>query len=420
MKISNKGKVIKDKWHEVITIREAKTDNGTMYYLMDENLDFISLVKGYLDMIQARAEREVSHNTIRTYCYNLWYFIVYLKIKGLNILDLDGRPDILTDFKLWIKNPYRFYENVEMLDYEYVGDALKATTVNAILDRVSSLFLWLKASGRIKDNPVVYRNVMLTNTMRDKDMLSHTRRNRTVQMNTLKSKVPHVIPKIIEQKAFNKYLEAVNLLRDKIILLVLKEGGLRSGELLGIKLEDIDYGEQGIHVRFRPDNANGSRAKSGYGRDRFVHLPSDLIVLIDTYISSDWVNSDPNTDFLFVVVNSNNPIENGKPMKKSTLTSILNYYNKKTEIKLNTHKLRHTHVTELAREYISKGESINWKYIQERIGHKNVTTTMGTYAHLNAEDYKKEYRRMSDYREEKRKERENDNRKSSGYSVKNK
>ncbi|MCV5824309.1 hypothetical protein OFN33_28005, partial [Escherichia coli] len=62
-----------------------------------------------------------------------------------------------------------------MLDYEYVEDDLKVSTVNAIVDRVSSLFLWLKASGRIKDNPVVYRNVMVTNEMRDKDMLSHTR-----------------------------------------------------------------------------------------------------------------------------------------------------------------------------------------------------------------------------------------------------
>ena len=147
-----------------------------MYYLMDENLDFILLVKEYLDMIQARAIREVSPNTIKTYCYNLWYFIVYLKIKGLGILDLDGKPDILTNFKLWLKNPYRFYENVEMLDYEYVEDDLKVSTVNAIVDRVSSLFLWLKASGRIKDNPVVYRNVMVTNEMRDKDMLSHTRK----------------------------------------------------------------------------------------------------------------------------------------------------------------------------------------------------------------------------------------------------
>ncbi|MGG1430591.1 tyrosine-type recombinase/integrase, partial [Bacillus paranthracis] len=406
MNIPKKEKTLKGKWHEVISIREAQTKNGVMYYLMDENLDFIPLVKEYLDIIQARAEREVSPNTIRTYCYHLWYFVVFLKIKGLQILDIDGKPDILTKFKLWLKNPYRFYENVDMLDYDYEDDDIKVTTVNAIIDRVSSLFLWLKASGRIKDNPVVYRNVMITNAMRDKDMLAHTRRNKTVQKNTLKSKVPQIIPKTIEQKDFKKYLEAVNLLRDKIILLVLKEGGVRSGELLGIKLEDIDYGEQGIHVRFRPDNENGSRAKAGYGRDRFVHLPTDLMVLIDRYISSDWVNSDPDSDFLFVVVNSNNPIENGKPMKKSTLSSILNYYNKKTKIKLNTHKLRHTHVTELAREYIIKGEPINWKYISERVGHKNVSTTMGIYAHLNVEDHKKEYKRMSDYREEKRKERE--------------
>ncbi|UPL47465.1 MULTISPECIES: tyrosine-type recombinase/integrase [Bacillus] len=101
-------------------------------------------------------------------------------------------------------------------------------------------------------------------------------------------------------------------------------------------------------------------------------------------------------------------MENGNPMKKSTLTSILNYYNKKTGIKLNTHKLRHTHVTELARVYINKGEPINWKFIQERIGHANVATTMGTYAHLNTSDHQKEYQRMSEYRAEKRKEREND------------
>lgn len=404
MKIYNKEKTIKAKWHEIISIREAQTENGTMYYLMDENLDFIPLIKEYLDMIQARDIREVSPNTIRTYCYNLWYFIVFLEIKGFQILDLDGKPDILTKFKLWLKNPYRFYENVEMLVFDYEEDDLKVNTVNAIIDRVSSLFLWLKATGRIKDNPVIYRNVMVSNTMREKDLLAHTRRNKTLQKNVLKSKVPQVIPKTIEELNFKKYLDTVNLLRDKIILLILKEGGLRSGELLGIKLEDIDYGEQGIYIRFRDDNINGSRAKAGYGRDRFVHLPSDLMVLIDRYISSDWVNSDPNNDFLFVVVNSNNLIENGKPMKKSTLTSILNHYNKKTGIKINTHKLRHTHVTELAREYLSKGEPINWKYISERVGHKDVTTTMGIYAHLNVEDHKKEYQRMNDYRKEKHKE----------------
>ncbi|MCU5653172.1 tyrosine-type recombinase/integrase [Bacillus mycoides] len=397
----------------MISVRKAITDNGVMYYLMDEDLNFISFVKDYLNVIQARAVQQVAPKTVQTYCYQLWYFIVFLKIKRLDILDLDGRPQILTDFKLWLKNPYRFYENVELINFdfededEYEDNDIKTTTINAIIDRVSSLFLWLKASGKIKDNPVVYRSVMRTSVMKDKDMLAHTLKNRTVMKNTLKSKVPQEIPKTISKKDFKKFLDAVNLLRDKIILLVLKEGGLRSGELLGVKLEDIDYGEQGIWVRFRPDNENNSRAKAGYGRDRFVHLPTDLMVLIDRYISSDWVNSDPDNDFLFVVVRSNRAQENGKPMKKYTLSSILRNYSKKTGIHLNTHKLRHTHVTELAREYISKGEPINWKYIQERIGHKDVTTTMQTYTHLNAEDHKKEYNRMNDYKEEKRKEREN-------------
>ncbi|MGE8204761.1 hypothetical protein ACQKP0_09360 [Heyndrickxia sp. NPDC080065] len=90
---------------------------------------------------------------------------MYLKIKGLQILDLDGQPGILTTYKLWLKNPYRFYENVELIDFDYEDDDFKVTTLNAIIDRVSSLFLWLKASGRIKDNPVVYRNVMVTRRM---------------------------------------------------------------------------------------------------------------------------------------------------------------------------------------------------------------------------------------------------------------
>ena len=107
-----KEKNLKDKWYEIIRIVKAQTDLGLMHYLVDVNYDFIILVKEYLNMIQARAEREVSPNTVKSYCYQLWYFIVFLRIKDLDILDLDGKPDILAQFKLWLKNPYRFYENI--------------------------------------------------------------------------------------------------------------------------------------------------------------------------------------------------------------------------------------------------------------------------------------------------------------------
>ena len=199
--------VLKQKWYQKIRIVEAQTELGQMYYLMDDELNFIPYVKEYLNTIQARAEREVAPNTIRTYCYLLWYFIVFLTIRGWKVLDLDGQPDRLIEFKLWLNNPYRFYENITPLNesdtFEYEADTLKAKTMNAILSRVSSLYLWLKASHRIKENPVIYRNVMITSSMRDKDMLAHTRRSQTTKVNTLKSKVPKVIPKTINDKDLN-------------------------------------------------------------------------------------------------------------------------------------------------------------------------------------------------------------------------
>lgn len=403
-----KDKSPKDKWYEIIRIVKAQTNLGLMYFLVDDNYDFITSVKEYLNMIQARAEREVSPNTVRSYCYQLRYFIVFLRIRNLDILDLDGKPDILAQFKLWLKNTYRFYENIEVLNYDiefdYIEDSLSLTTINGIISRVSSLYLWLKASNKIKENPVVYRSVMVSQSIRDKDMLAHTRHSRAIQVNTLKSKVPKTIPNTVEQNDFKKFLDSVNLLRDKIILLCLKEGGFRSNELLGIHLEDIDFAEEGLWVRFRADNSNGSRAKAGYGRDRFVHLSTDLMILIDRYISSEWLESDAENDFLFVVVNSNTSSNNGKSMTKSTLDSMFKYYSKKTEIKIHPHMLRHTHATELAREYISKGEQINWEYISKRLGHLTVTTTMEIYAHLKPEDYKKEYQRLQEYKDQKRKE----------------
>lgn len=320
---ATKDKSLKAKWHEKIKIVKAETDLGEMYYLVDSNYDFIPLIKEYLHMIQAQAESVVSPNTSKTYCYLLWYFVVFLKIHNIEILDLDGKPEILAKFKLWLKNPYRFYKNIEIInydiDFDYVENSLNLNTINAIIRRVSSLYLWLKASNRIKENPVIYKSIIISQSKKDKDMLAHTKHSKTIQVNTLTAKLPKVIPKTIKTKDFKIFLNSTKLLRDKIILLCLKEGGFRSNALLRVHLEDIDFAEQGLWVRFRADNDNGSRAKAGFGRDRFVHLPADLMCLIDRYISSEWIESNPNNDFLFVVVNINIPYNNGQAMNQLQL-----------------------------------------------------------------------------------------------------
>lgn len=387
----------KEEWFETVRLSKAILDNGyKMYYLTDEKYDFIEPIKSYLDMIRARAQVEPSPNTIRSYCYDLRYFVIFMKMRNWEIEDFDGCPEKLVEYKMWLKDPFRFYSNVRIIEtsnVDNIGHPLKISTQNQCMSAVSSLFLWLVASNKIKSNPVVYRSVTLQKNNQS-DMLAHIRKSRDIKINTLKSKVPKVIPKTISENDFEALLKTVNTLRDKILLLCLKEGGFRSGELLGVCLEDIDFGESGFWVRFRPDNENNTRAKAGYGRDRFVVLPTDLMSLIDSYISSEWIESNPTSDFLFTVVNSNIESQNGKAMSKNTLNSIFNYYSKKLNIHFYPHMLRHTHATDLARSYIKNNEPINWDFISNRLGHSNVSTTMDIYCHLNSEDYKQEYARI--------------------------
>ena len=52
---------------------------------------------------------------------------------------------------------------------------------------------------------------------------------------------------------------------------------------------------------------------------------------------------------------------------------------------MTPHKLRHTHATELIRS--------GWDaaYVQKRLGHANVQTTINTYVHLSNDDMKGKY-----------------------------
>lgn len=245
-----------DKWGG-LKVALARTDIGEIYYLVDtSDFSFIPVVKSYLDLIAARAPRSISPNTSYTYCYHLRYYFAYLKQRGLDYNHVTYED--LVSFRLWLKNPYRFHVNVSALPG--VND-LSEKTINAIIDRVSSLYRWLKDSSQIAENPVKYKLVKVSRERRERELLTHVRRSTDVEKNILKSREPKKRVKIIEETDFRKMLAAVKTLRDKLILLLLKEGGLRKGELLGLKLEDIDFGGSGVWVRFRGDNSNKARQR---------------------------------------------------------------------------------------------------------------------------------------------------------------
>jgi len=231
----------------------------------------------------------------------------------------------------------------------------------------------------------------------------------------LKLKEPGQLPPSVSAQDFQTFIDSTHMgqdpngdpsgFRDRLLCLMLKEGGFRIGELLGLRMEDLEFGKQGVHVRFRPDNENGARAKAGYGRDRFVHLPGDILGLLDIYLTEVWIEAASRTDHLWIVLNKHakgkeNGSTYGSALTVVAVEKMFQYYSKKSGILLHPHILRHTHATALARSYLQDGQAIDWKFIQERLGHASVVTTMQTYTHLTNEDRKWAYDRYQERRSE--------------------
>ena len=78
--------------------------------------------------------------------------------------------------------------------------------------------------------------------------------------------------------------------------------------------------------------------------------------------------------------------------------NMFQHYSKKSGVLLHPHVLRHTHATALVRSYLQDGEPVDWKFVQERLGHASVVTTMQTYTHLTNEDRKYAYERYQQKR----------------------
>ncbi|MGP3937281.1 tyrosine-type recombinase/integrase [Nonomuraea sp. KM88] len=80
--------------------------------------------------------------------------------------------------------------------------------------------------------------------------------------------------------------EAQVNLRDRAIVLLMLQGGLRPGEVLGLYLDDIAYGRRRVTVRHRDDHPNGARSKSRTERAVGLHEPETLAT-ISAYVMSE-------------------------------------------------------------------------------------------------------------------------------------
>ena len=98
---------------------------------------------------------------------------------------------------------------------------------------------------------------------------------------------------------------------------------------------------------------------------------------------------DTDSDYVFVNLWQG---KRGQPMKYETVADLFRRLGAKTGLAVHPHLLRHTHATDLLRS------GMDAAYVQKRLGHASVQTTINTYVHLTDEDLKEAYQAYTDNR----------------------
>lgn len=181
---------------------------------------------------------------------------------------------------------------------------------------------------------------------------------KNIEINTLhieRPKQEKQLPSVLNVEEVKSIFNNLTNLKHKTLLSLLYSGGLRIGEALSLRIEDIDSKRMLIHIK----QAKGKK-------DRYTLLSESFLKLLREY----YLAYKPKT-FLFEGLN-------GKQYSNASAQAVLKKALRSTSIskKITLHTLRHSFATHL----LENGTDI--RYIQELLGHSSPKTTM-IYTHVS-------------------------------------
>ena len=153
--------------------------------------------------------------------------------------------------------------------------------------------------------------------------------------------------------------------RDRPVWAAAMYAGLRRGELMGLRIEDVDLERGVIHVRRGWDTLEGEITPKS-GRERFVPLNATLRTILESHLSEL-----PWSDGLVFGVNANSTF-NGTPLMKRAARA----WEAASLRRITLHECRHT----FASLMIAAG--VNAKALSTYMGHATISITLDRYGHL--------------------------------------
>ncbi len=167
------------------------------------------------------------------------------------------------------------------------------------------------------------------------------------QARTITVKVPKKLPRILTAAEMQAIVDACDHLRDRFLLALLWDSGIRVGEALGLRHEDICPAEREITIVPRA-NDNGARSKS---RDaRTVPVSTQVIRLWGDYLHEEY--GDLDSDYVFVNLFA---APRGRALGYPAVYDLVRRLRKRTGIDFDPHWCRHSAATRMLRNGTGRG-----------------------------------------------------------------
>jgi integrase len=183
------------------------------------------------------------------------------------------------------------------------------------------------------------------------------------------------LPHVLSVEQVQAILDAQQHLRDRFLFALLFETGMRVGQALGLRHEDVVSWERRIEIRPRDDNANGARGKGGRGS---VPASTELMRLHLDYMHEEY--GDLDSDYVFVNLWGG---RRGAPLRYDSVHDLARRTSVRVGFEFTPHALRHTHAT------LARRGGMPLDALQRMLTHRSQTSTQ-VYAHLEVEDLRRE------------------------------
>jgi integrase/recombinase XerC len=336
-------------------MRVRKSDG---VYLVESEWDGQDAANAFLHHL---AGRGFSPATVRAYAFDVANLGRFLVERAVALAAVDA--PLVFDWVDW--------QGVRRTDQPNGGHrtpSAAASTVNRRIAAVRALFEYLVMAGVRTDNPVPSPRRGQGLRRSERGLLGHLGPGRARSGGRL-VRQPQRLPESLSINDVDAFLASLAMHRDRAMVLAMLLGGLRSAEVRGLLLADVDMGRRRLRVI-----GKGNKER---------HVPVDAAFFTELAAYLRWERP-PGlaTPQCFVVLRGPTT---GAQVSEAGLRSLFRRHREISgATRVRPHRLRHTYGTELS------AAGIDLLALRALMGHVSPETT-ARYVHLSIEQLAAEY-----------------------------